>query len=348
MNALEIAKFLLDASAKKTGRKGTTQDINDVIAKTIAAEFPETSKDLLSEALRIVNDVLSKDELYKLRKIDPVNITGLDIGAPENGEPIYERVNPAALYVDPAYQRQIGARGLRQIRRIVEAWDWNKFKPPIVAFAEHEGVTVLKVLDGQHTAIAAASHPEIDFIPIMIVEAAATSQQAASFVGQNTQRLQVTALQLHQSALVAHDLDAMTIDLVCQQAGVTILRHPGAGGATKAGQTVAINAIAALIDKRGNAKSREILEVMAKAAFAPILKDQIKAVELLLTGEEYFTVLKPDDLIAAITGTWSVDLDAAKQMSLAQKWPLWKALAIVWFRKSKKSRPTSVKAMRAA
>ncbi|OWV87346.1 hypothetical protein ATY75_03280 [Rhizobium sp. N122] len=348
MNALEIAKFLLDEAAKKTGRKGTTQDINDIIARIIAAEFPDTSPDLLRESMRIVNDVLSKDELFKLRKIDPVNITGLDIDTPENGEPICERVNPAALYVDPAYQRQIGARGLRQIRKIVEAWDWNKFKPPICAYAEHDGVTVLKVLDGQHTAIAAASHPEIDFIPIMIVEASATSQQAAAFVGQNTERLQVTALQLHQSALVAHDLDAMTIDMICQQAGVTILRHPGAGGATKPGQTVAINAIAALINKRGNVQSRAILEVLAQAGFAPILKDQIKAVELLLTSEEYCTILKTDDLVAAIRGTWIADLDAAKQMALAQKWPLWRSLAIVWNRKCKKSRPTSIKAMRAA
>lgn len=348
MNALEIAKFLLDEAGKKTGRKGSTQDINDLVAKVIAAEFPDTPPDLLREAMWIVNDILSKDEHFRLRKIDPVNITGLDIDTPENGEPICERVNPAALYVDPAYQRQIGARGLRQIRKIVEAWDWNKFKPPICAYAVHDGVTVLKVLDGQHTAIAAASHPEVDFIPIMIVEASATSQQAAAFVGQNTERLQVTPLQLHQSSLVARDLDAMTIDLVCQQAGVTILRHPGAGGAAKPGQTVAINAIAALINKRGNTQSREILEVLAKAGFAPILKDQIKAVELLLTSEEYSTVLKPDDVVAAIRGTWIADLDAAKQMALAQKWPLWRSLAIVWNRKCKKSRPTSIKAMRAA
>lgn len=344
MNALEIAKFLLDEAAKKTGRKGTTQDINDVIARICAAEFPDSNEELLREALRIVNDILSKDINFKLRKIEPVSITNLDIGSPENGEPISERINPAALYVDPAYQRQIGARGLRQIRKIIEAWDWNKFKPPICAYAEHDGVTVLKVLDGQHTAIAAASHPEIDFIPIMIVEAATTSQQAGAFVGQNTERLQVTALQLHQSSLVARDIDAMTIDLVCQEAGVTVLRHPGPSGACKPGETVSINAITALINKRGNAKSREILGVLAKARFAPIIKDQIKAAELLLTHEEYCAVLKVEDLIAAISMGWPTDLDAAKEMALMQKWPLWRALAVVWFRKTKKSRPTAMRA----
>lgn len=344
MNAIEIAKYLIAEVTKKTGNKGTADETVDAVAKLCAREFPTADEDLIRNAIKIANDILRADVSFKLRRIEPVSLTGLDIATPENGEPICERVNPAALYVDPAYQRAIGARGLRQIRKIVEAFDWNKFKPPICAYAEHDGTTVLKVLDGQHTAIAAASHPEIDFIPIMIVEAAATSQQAAAFVGQNTERLGVTPLQLHQSALVAHDVDAMTIDLVCQEAGVTVLRHPGPSGACKPGETVSINAITALINKRGNVKSREILGVLAKARFAPIIKDQIRAAELLLTHEEYCTVLKAEDLVAAISMGWPTDLDAAKQLALAQKWPLWRALAIAWFRKTKKSRATATRA----
>lgn len=91
----------------------------------------------------------------------------------------------------PAYQRQIGERGLRQIRKIIEAFDWTKYKPPVCTYADHDGATVLKVLDGQHTAIAAASHPNINMIPVMIVNAADTASQAAAFVGQNTNHLGV-------------------------------------------------------------------------------------------------------------------------------------------------------------
>jgi len=130
--------------------------------------------------------------MTNLRAIEPISITDLDTAEPETGEPICERVDPKSLFVDPAYQRNIGERGLRQIRRIIEAWCWTKFKPPICAYAEEDGRTVLKVLDGQHTAIAAASHPHIDMIPVMIVEAAETAAQAAAFVGQNTQRVAVT------------------------------------------------------------------------------------------------------------------------------------------------------------
>jgi hypothetical protein len=70
-------------------------------------------------------------------------------------QPIMEYVSPRGLYVDPAYQRSIGERGLKQIRRIIENFDWSKFKLPTCCYAENfAGGTVLFVLDGQHTAIA--------------------------------------------------------------------------------------------------------------------------------------------------------------------------------------------------
>jgi hypothetical protein len=39
----------------------------------------------------------------------------------------------------------------------VANWDWRRFKPPVVA----RTATGLEVIDGQHTAIAAASHPDV-------------------------------------------------------------------------------------------------------------------------------------------------------------------------------------------
>lgn len=271
-----------------------------------------------------------------LRPVQPVGTTGLDIGEPENVEPICLTVDPATLFVDPAYQRSIGERGVKQIRRIIEGWDWNKFKPPACSYAERGGQTVLKVFDGQHTAIAAASHPAIREIPVMIHEAKETAQQAAAFVGQNTNRLAVTALQLHQAALVAGDEDAQTVAQVCERAGVKILRFSVKN--FNAGDTVAIQAINALVDKRGAMKARIILEVLVKAGMAPIVSPQIKAVEALLTDPEYCGDITPDSLVAAISGTWLIDHDAAQQLRLAHKWPFWKALAIHWFRNTKKTR----------
>jgi hypothetical protein len=278
----------------------------------------------------------------QLRPIEPINVSDLDVGPAENVEPICMSIDPKTLFVDPLYQRSIGERGLKLIRQIVEAWDWNRFKPPACAYAEHEGNTVLKVFDGQHTAIAAASHPGIGEIPVMIHEAKETAQQAAAFVGQNTGKLAVTPLQLHQAALVAGDDDAMTIDQVCSRAGVKILRF--SQKTFEPGETVAIGAIASLVEKRGAMRARLVLEVLVKAGMAPILAPQIKAVEMLMTDDEYREAITAEGLVDALKDSWLVDHDAAKQIALTHKWPFWKALAIHWFRNTKKVRPATGRA----
>lgn len=314
----------------------------EMMARIIAAEFPSADEVSVKLAIKAVNEHIRAGAfrpVESLRRVEPVSVVGLDIGAPENGEPICERVDPKSLFVDPAYQRDIRERGLTQIRKMLEGWDWNKFKPPICTYAEHGGQTVLKVLDGQHTAIAAASHPAIGWIPVMICEAKATAAQAAAFVGQNTQRLNVTALQLHQASLVAEDDDALTIDQVCKKAGVRVLQYSVKN--FEPGDTVAINAIAKLVDARGAMKARIILEVLAKAKMAPIVAPQIKAVELLLTDDEFKTSITPEALTEAIAGSWIIDQDKAKHMALSHKWPFWKALATHWFRNTKKTRPAT-------
>lgn len=273
-----------------------------------------------------------------LRRIEPISISDLDTAKPETGEPICERVDPTTLFVDPAYQRGISERGLRQIRTIIEAWSWTKFKPPICAYAEHEGETVLKVLDGQHTAIAAASHPHIMEIPVMIVEAAETAAQAAAFVGQNTERLGVTPLQLHQASLVAQDPDALTVQQVCDRAGITILKTPPSRGQFGPNETIAINAIKALVDARGAMKARIILDVLALAQLAPITSNHIRACELLMTDDEYRDEFEPVDLTQAIQVCGKAADHEAKVLSLSHKMPVWRALAIHWFRKTRKKR----------
>lgn len=273
-----------------------------------------------------------------LRTIEPINIADLDTAAPETGEPICERVDPKTLFVDPAYQRSVGERGLRQIRRIVEAFDWTKYKPPICAYAEHDGETVLKVLDGQHTAIAAASHPDIAMIPVMIVEAADTAAQAAAFVGQNTQRVAVTPLQVFFAEVTAGDDDALDVLKTCERAGVTILRAPASRGEFKAAETVSIAAIKALVDKRGVMRARMVLEVLAKANLAPITADHVKAAEYLMTEPEFCEAFEPEDLTREIETSGKAAEHEAKVFSVAQKLPVWRALAVQWFKKTRKKR----------
>ncbi|MBB3594346.1 hypothetical protein FHX08_004750 [Rhizobium sp. BK529] len=273
-----------------------------------------------------------------IRRIAPVSTAGLVPQRPATGMPICEHVDPTTLFVDPAYQRDIGERGIRQIRRIIERFDWAKFKPPICAYADVDGVTVLKVLDGQHTAIAAASSPFIGQIPIMIVEADDTIAQAKAFIGQNSERVGVTPLQLHYAALAAGDEDAKTLQSVCDKAGIKILRRPGQYDPAASRETIAVGVIKQLIARRGDKLSKEILEILANAERGPIKSEHIKAVEYLMTSPDHCEMFWPQDLTAAIVDLLTAAEEEADQLAMSRRWPLWKALATVWFRKCKKRR----------
>lgn len=279
-----------------------------------------------------------KNSVELLNGIAAISTTGLNPRKPSTGEPICERVAPSALFVDHEYQRAIGEEGHRQIRQIIERFCWTKYKPPICAYAEHGGKTILKVLDGQHTAIATASNPHIDLIPVMIVDAPDTQTQAAAFVGQNTQRLGVTALHLHHSAVLAGFEDAVDVDRTCQRAGVKVLKNLPKSGKYQPGDTIAISAIRGLVARREPLGARIILEVLAKAHLAPITATHIKAAEYVMTDSEMSIKLDPDDLSKTIGDLYLSAEDEAKLMAKTHRTSEWKALGSIWYRKTKKKR----------
>lgn len=278
--------------------------------------------------------------MEQLKPILPISITDLSPGLPSTGEPIFERVDPTTLYVDHAYQRQVSERGRRQIRKVITHFCWTKFKPPICAYATDEkGATVLKILDGQHTAIAAASNPHVGKIPVMIVEAPDTQAQAAAFVGQNTQRVGITPLQLHQASVVSGDEDATTVEQVCQRAGVTVLKGPAGNARYRARETIAVSTVSGLVSRQTAMGARRILEVLANAELAPITGHHIRAAEFLMTNKDYCQKFDPADLTVAIGELFLTAEDEAKVFCHAHRGvPFWKALGIVWFRKTKKKR----------
>jgi hypothetical protein len=110
-------------------------------------------------------------------------------------------VDPSTLIVEVGYQRDLSGKSLRLIKNIVANWDWAKFKPPVCAYSP-DG---LFVIDGQHTAIAAASHPGIKKIPVMVVHRPDIEDRAAAFVSQNMNRVAMSPLQIFHAQLVAGD-----------------------------------------------------------------------------------------------------------------------------------------------
>ena len=133
------------------------------------------------------------------RSIKPLPMPDVTPGGADMPEPKFERVDPASLMVDETYQRNLSERSVRLIRKIVARWDWRTFMPPVVVKTK-DG---LHVIDGQHTAIAAASHPAIKQIWVQVVRADDVEDRARAFLGRNRDRITVTPTQLHVAAVAA-------------------------------------------------------------------------------------------------------------------------------------------------
>lgn len=222
----------------------------------------------------------SKVDVTGSRAIAPLpNLVKL-AGKPANSPPTLLWVKPTDLHVDEAYQRSLSSRSIRLISRIVQNWNWSHVKPPICT--KDEDSNTFFVIDGQHTAIAGATHPGVDKIPIMVVDADTLADRARGFISHNQDRVAVTPAQLFYSSLTAGDAAAQEIARVCCDADVTILRMPPANGRFAPGQTMALSTIKGLIRKYGADQVVSVLSCLRRADRAPVRADEAKALAVLM------------------------------------------------------------------
>ncbi len=126
------------------------------------------------------------------------------------------------LTVDKRYQRAMGEKNQRHVRRIAGAFRWNYYQPIIVT----ESGSQYAVIDGQHRLAAAKLHPKITALPCYIVDAPDVATQAGIFVATNSQRIGLSRIQKFWAAQAAGTDWALSIHKLCADAGVTILRGP--------------------------------------------------------------------------------------------------------------------------
>lgn len=243
-------------------------------------------------------------------------------------------VSPAMLYVDERYQRGLSERSVRLIRKIVGEWSWTAFKPPVVVEVEDR----LEVIDGQHTAIGAATHGGIELLPVLVVQAASHETRASAFVRHNRDRIQVTATQLHNAMVAAGDEDAMTIAQVCERAGIVILRNPPQMAKFKPGETLAVSTIKSLVNRRHAAGARKVLDVCRQSNAAPVSAHMIKAVERLLFDKEYQGEIDGERIALIIQAKGEALENDAQRFSAERKVPYWRAYASVIFMNRRKPR----------
>lgn len=159
---------------------------------------------------------------YIARRIEPLEIlpSNLDYSELPRFRPTMEWVDPTDLYVDPRYQRDITRKSLNVIKKIIREWDWNSFKPPIVT--KYEDEDRLFIIDGQHTSIAAASHPEIKEIPVFVVDSKFVKSSAKAFIRHNNDRTNVDPIQLFKAEVESGDEVATGVNMAIQRSGVKL------------------------------------------------------------------------------------------------------------------------------
>lgn len=269
-----------------------------------------------------------------IRRVQPLPLPNDLAPGPVGERPQIVRMNPADLSVDAAYQRDLSRKSISLIHKIITEWDWKRFKPPVVARVGDSW----HVIDGQHTAIAAASHGGIGEIDVMVVEAEGGEARAKAFIGHNRDRVQITNTQLFFAAAAAGDEDALTTMQVCERAGATILKNPSPGRPYQAGEVVAVSALVKLVKSRSAMKARVVVETLVKAHVAPISAEMLRAVDMVLHGDGYAGELLPEDVTTAIMRLGPDIERKAIEIALAKKMQRWRAAAIVLFQNTRKRR----------
>lgn len=210
--------------------------------------------------------------------------------------PKMRNASPLDLKIEAKYQRDLSGKSIRLIRKIVAEWNWAKFKPPICA--DQDGC--LMVLDGQHTAIAAASHPDIVEIPVMIVSDLTMERRAEAFVSHNRDRLIMTPAQILYGDAAAGRADALGVLNSVTNAGGVVPRLPVGKAYAKRGEITAISELRSIYSAHGAELTERCVRIAVLSDIAPISKTVLGAIRYLLTEKPTSDLVdRPDRQIAA-------------------------------------------------
>lgn len=243
------------------------------------------------------------------RQVQPIELpsyvrtTPISVDLPE-----VRHVTPTDLLIEPRYQRDLSGKSMRLIKQIIHGWDWSKYKPPVCAQTDRG----LFVIDGQHTAIAAASHPGIKAIPVMVVDAGSLEKQASAFVAHNRDRLVMSPFQLFHAEVTAGDREACGVLAACKRAGASIPRSQPMKLYAKVGDIVPVGEVRRIFRIDGVESLEQILRIAVAAKQAPIQRVVLRTIRMIVK-DPHFSNLKAKgerSLAAALASIENVDVVA--------------------------------------
>lgn len=248
-----------------------------------------------------------------VRYVEPVAFKG-NRSPILSAAPKLRMADPTVLRIEASYQRDLSRKSHALIQRIVANWDWAKFKPPVCALTE----SGLFVIDGQHTAIAAATHPEIQQIPILIVEAAEIERRAEAFVAHNRDRIAMTAGQIFHGEVAAGLREPAELMAAIERAGGSVPRLPVKRDEYKPGQVTAIGETRKIFRAGGAALLERVIRIAVASKLAPANLTLLRAIHYVL-AEAALSQMPDSKIAGAITAIDKFEAKATARGSAANK-----------------------------
>lgn len=181
---------------------------------------------------------------------------------PLGSMPTIEWIHIERLSIDPAYQRSTDNDASRRlVASIAAKFDW-RLCAPLVVSRRPDGV--MAVIDGQHRTLAAKRRADIPQLPCCVFGYSGPEEEARMFIAANRARKPMNRLDDFHAALAAADEDALEIQRLVTEAGLTVTRNT-ASAAWKPGEIAFTAAIATAIRKHGDAVVSGALTNLAEA-----------------------------------------------------------------------------------
>jgi hypothetical protein len=256
-----------------------------------------------------------------LRRVAPLPLPG---AAPADIGPCPEvrLVAPTSLWIDGKYQRDLSRASMSLLHKMVKEFAWNRMKVPNVTEVDGE----LHLIDGQHTAIVAATL-RVPLIPVFVVEAADTAVRAMAFVGLNRDRVTVNPFHIHRALTAAGDEMAKNIEEACRRSGVRIRMAINQASAVAEGDTAALGYIRGMVKRLGVDMAADGLRILVKAKRAPITAPEIRAVQQVFMS---YRDIDAEQLVRIIRADGDAGLISAHTQAKVTAVPVYQALVDRW------------------
>lgn len=281
--------------------------------------------DALGSAL--VEEVIAEEEERKaaIRPLIPVTLVAPAVPAKIlRDRPEVRMVRLVDMRIEDAYQRSLTPQSIRLIRQIIQTWDWDSYNLPTV---EEQGDGTYLVVDGQHTAIAAFSHPRLAALLCKIKPPSNVASRAKTFVDLNTNRLAMSPFQIYHAQRVAGDPTAVAIWEAVKRAGGVIPRYQIQKGRAVAGHITALREMEAIYRKYGAESLERVVRIAVASGIVPISSVLFRAIRTTLEVKDLAN-RSDADIVDAIKFIGNFEVEARKA-GAAETLPAYRGGAIL-------------------